>query len=161
MAPLALQMPLRMSDEYFGVVKAALGDMGCVWSAWGYFLSFQGCFGSVIRCIWTLRVIWECFLLNSHQFTWCTYKSNDVFQKTWRSQMSQISKCPNVTVVLTYWEASRDVSELSYKSLLYSTSVGSYCRGVSKGTECDRLTALQSNTILTNQQLCWKLYTKL
>ena len=27
-------------------------------------------------------------------------------------------------------------------------------RGVSKGTECDRLTALQSNTILTNQQLC-------
>ena len=42
--------------------------------------------------------------------------------------MSQISKCPNVTVVLTYWEASRDVSELSYKSLLYSTSVGSYCK---------------------------------
>ena len=30
-------------------------------------------------------------------------------------------------VVLTYWEASGEVSELSYKSLLYSTSVGSYC----------------------------------
>ena len=29
--------------------------------------------------------------------------------------MSQISKCPKVTVVLTYWEASREVSELSYK----------------------------------------------
>ena len=41
--------------------------------------------------------------------------------------MSQISKCPKVTVVLTYWEASVEVSELSYKSLLYSTSVGSYC----------------------------------
>ena len=41
--------------------------------------------------------------------------------------MSQISKCPKVTVVLTYWEASGEVSELSYKSLLYSTSVGSYC----------------------------------
>ena len=39
--------------------------------------------------------------------------------------MSQISKCP--TVVLTYWEASGKVSELGYKSLLYSTSVGSYC----------------------------------
>ena len=41
--------------------------------------------------------------------------------------MSQISKCPNVTVILTYWEASVEVSELSYKSLLYSISVGSYC----------------------------------
>ena len=42
--------------------------------------------------------------------------------------MSQITKCPNVMVVLTYWEASVEVSELSYKSLLYSISVGSYCR---------------------------------
>ena len=41
--------------------------------------------------------------------------------------MSQITKCPNVAVVLTYWEASAEVSELSYKSLLYSISVGSYC----------------------------------
>ena len=41
--------------------------------------------------------------------------------------MCQISKCPKVTVVLTYWEASVEVSELSYKSLFYSTSVGSYC----------------------------------
>ena len=46
--------------------------------------------------------------------------------------MSQISKCPNVRVVLTYWEASREVSELSYKSLLYFSSNGSYC---SKGLE--------------------------
>ena len=41
--------------------------------------------------------------------------------------MSQISKCPKITVVLSYWEALREVSELSYKSLLYSTSVESYC----------------------------------
>ena len=41
--------------------------------------------------------------------------------------MSQISKCPIAVVVLTYWEALGEVSEPSYKSLLYSTSVGSYC----------------------------------
>ena len=41
--------------------------------------------------------------------------------------MSQISKCPNMGVVLTYWEALRDVSELSYTSLLYFSSNGSYC----------------------------------
>ena len=41
--------------------------------------------------------------------------------------MSQISKCPKITVVLSYWEALGEVSELSYKSLLYSTSIGSYC----------------------------------
>ena len=41
--------------------------------------------------------------------------------------MSQISKCPNMRAVLTYWEALRDVSELSYKSLLYFSSNGSYC----------------------------------
>ena len=40
--------------------------------------------------------------------------------------MSQISKCPKVTVVLTYWEASGDVSELRYKSLLYFSSKRSY-----------------------------------
>ena len=36
--------------------------------------------------------------------------------------MSQISKCPKVSVVLTYWEASGDVSDLRYKSLLYCSS---------------------------------------
>ena len=44
--------------------------------------------------------------------------------------MSQISKCPDVTVVLTYWEASGDVSELRYKSLLYCSSKRSYCSGI-------------------------------
>ena len=41
--------------------------------------------------------------------------------------MAQISKCPKVIHVLTYWEASVEVSELSYKSLLYSSSKRSYC----------------------------------
>ena len=41
--------------------------------------------------------------------------------------MSQISKCPKVTVILSYWEALGGVSKLRYKSLLYSSSNGSYC----------------------------------
>ena len=41
--------------------------------------------------------------------------------------MSQISKCPKVIHVLTYWDASVEVSEPSYKSLLYFSSNGSYC----------------------------------
>ena len=41
--------------------------------------------------------------------------------------MSQISKCPRVTVVLSYWEASGEVSKLSYKSLLFDSSRRSYC----------------------------------
>ena len=62
--------------------------------------------------------------------------------------MSQISKCPKVTVVLTYWEASVEVSELSYKSLLYSTSVGSYCIA-SKNISIDALS--------TTNALGWKM----
>ena len=41
--------------------------------------------------------------------------------------MSQISKCLRVTVVLSYWEASGEVSKLSYKSLLFDSSRRSYC----------------------------------
>ena len=37
--------------------------------------------------------------------------------------MSQISKCPKVTVVLTYWEASGEVSELSYNLLFDSSNL--------------------------------------
>ena len=50
--------------------------------------------------------------------------------------MSQISKCPNVTYVLTYWEAQREVSELSYKSLLYFSSNGLYCSIVYCKCQC-------------------------
>ena len=44
--------------------------------------------------------------------------------------MFQISKCPRVTLVLSYWEASGEVSKLSYKSLLFDTSRRSYCSSV-------------------------------
>ena len=47
--------------------------------------------------------------------------------------MSRISKCPKVTHVLTYWETSGEVSELSYKSLLYFSSNGSYCIMIMQG----------------------------
>ena len=42
-------------------------------------------------------------------------------------QISQISKCPKVTVILSHWEALGEVSKLRYKSLLYFSSNGSYC----------------------------------
>ena len=42
--------------------------------------------------------------------------------------MSQISKCPRVTVVLSYFEASGEVSKLSFKSLLFDSSRRSYCK---------------------------------
>ena len=45
--------------------------------------------------------------------------------------MSQISKCPKVKVILSYWEALGEVSKLRYKSLLYFSSNGSYCRSFS------------------------------
>ena len=41
--------------------------------------------------------------------------------------MSQISKCPKLRVVLGYWEALGEVSELRYKNLLYISSKRSYC----------------------------------
>ena len=40
-------------------------------------------------------------------------KSTDIFQKTWRSQIFQISKCPKVTVISTYGEDSGEISKLS------------------------------------------------
>ena len=55
------------------------------------------------------------------------YKITDIFLKTRRSQMGQMSKCPNITIVLIYWELSGEVSELRYKSLLYFSSTWSYC----------------------------------
>ena len=44
--------------------------------------------------------------------------------------MSQISKCPRVTVILSYREALGEVSKLKYKSLLYCGSIGSYCNSL-------------------------------
>ena len=59
--------------------------------------------------------------------------------------MSQISKCPKVTVVLTYWEASGDVSELRYKSLLCFSSKRSYCMRI--------YPCLSKNVIVTPSQM--------
>ena len=42
--------------------------------------------------------------------------------------MSQISKCPKLRVVLGYWEALGEVSEMRYNNLLYSSSKRSYCK---------------------------------
>ena len=53
--------------------------------------------------------------------------------------MSQITKCYKVTVVLTYWEASGEVSELSYTSLLFISSKRSYCmttKSLNGGCSC-------------------------
>ena len=99
---------------------ACLGCLGLFWSV-------QGCFWGVGGCICALRGIWKWFLLNSYQFKWCTNKSTDILQKTWRFQISKISKCPKVTVILSYWEASGEVSKPRYKSLLYFSSNGLYC----------------------------------
>ena len=44
--------------------------------------------------------------------------------------MSQISKCPKLRVVLGYWEALGEVSEMRYIKLLYSSSKRSYCSGL-------------------------------
>ena len=41
--------------------------------------------------------------------------------------MSQISKCPKIRAVLSYWEALGEVSEMRYNNLLYSSSKRSYC----------------------------------
>ena len=41
--------------------------------------------------------------------------------------MSQISKCPTLRVVLGYWEALGEVSEMRYNNLLYCSSKRSYC----------------------------------
>ena len=53
--------------------------------------------------------------------------------------MSQISKCPKLRVVLTYWEALGEVSELRYKNLLYISSKRSYCNTFKHVSECLRM----------------------
>ena len=78
--------------------------------------------------------------------------------------MSQISKCPKVIHVLTYWEALVEVSELSYKSLLYFSSNGSYCsilkcvsmepyNGMEKEEKPDYLTCLLPPTQLCSRSM--------
>ena len=56
--------------------------------------------------------------------------------------MSQISKCPRVTVILSYQEASGEVSKLRYKSLLYFSSKRSYCNILAEHIDCADFVAL-------------------
>ena len=67
--------------------------------------------------------------------------------------MSQILKCPNMRVVLSYWEALIEGSELRYESLLYFSSNGSYCIPLreEKCVECikkQRIEQISSNRAL-------------
>ena len=59
--------------------------------------------------------------------------------------MSQISKCPTLRVVLGYWEALGEVSEMRYNNLLYSSSKRSYCSSDNLTVELDFL-ALNSGS---------------
>ena len=63
--------------------------------------------------------------------------------------MSQISKCPKLRVVLGYWEALGEVSELRYKNLLYSSSKRSYCSSVKIKVK-PRENLLEMNVALVN-----------
>ena len=76
-------MPLRLSDEGLEIAKAFPGRHLSVFGVPGAVLECPGgVFGGVGWCICALRGIWKCFLLNSHQYPWCTNKSTDIFQKT-------------------------------------------------------------------------------
>ena len=62
--------------------------------------------------------------------------------------MSQISKCPKLRVVLGYWEALGEVSELRYKNLLYSSYQRSYnsCTSTTKISSFEETFYLSSKT---------------
>ena len=64
---------------------------------------------------------------NFRQFQEITNEILNIFQYIRRSQMSLIPKCPKDTVILILCEASREVSEPSYKLLLFNSSRRSYC----------------------------------
>ena len=120
-------MPLRLSNECLEVAKAFPGRQGSVFGVPGGVLECLGVFWGCWRVYPCFERYLGGFLLDSHQFPLSTNKSTDIFQKTWRFQMSHISKCPRVTVILSYREASEEVSKLKYKSLLFNTSRRSYC----------------------------------
>ena len=61
--------------------------------------------------------VWYYFTFNFLKFQEVTNQILDIFKLAWRFQVSQISKCPNITVILTYWEPSREVSKRRYISV--------------------------------------------
>ena len=61
-------------------------------------------------------------------------------------QISQLSKCPKVVVISSFWEALGEVSKLIYKSLLYFSSNGSYCSYlIPRGTSGDGILMYQDD----------------
>ena len=98
-----------------------------IWECVGIFEGLQGVFEGVRGAQDGLVVFSPSISSKFLEFYEVAYKNLDIFQYTWRSQMSQIVKCPKVTVILSYWEASGEVSKLRYKCLLYFSSNGSYC----------------------------------
>ena len=67
--------------------------------------------------------------------------------------MSQISKCPTLRVVLGYWEALGEVSEMRYNNLLYSSSKRSYCT-----TRCHRINTKSSSELSTKKELFYNVF---
>ena len=82
----------------------------------------------VFWCIRALRVILECFLHNSHQLHGAPIKALTFSKRREDPRCLKYQNFPEVMVVLTYWEASGEFSERSYKILLYFSSKRSYCR---------------------------------
>ena len=123
-----------MTVECQECLRVSMAAFGNVWDmSWvicgylGISEGVWGCLRGVGGCRWAEGGVWQSFPFNFLQFQEVTNEILDILQQTRRSQMSHISKCPNVTDVLTYWEALGEVSEPSYKSLLYFSSIGSYC----------------------------------
>ena len=134
---------MRVSEDVFWVSGMLVSVYGCLWKCLGYVRGDMGVSGDVQGCLgvsggvgrcWRgpKGGVWQSFPLNFLQFQKVTNDILDIFQWTLRSQMSQISKCPKLRVVLGYWEALGEVSELRYKNLLYSSSKRSYCRAVDR-----------------------------
>ena len=129
---------MRVSEDVFWVSGMLVSVYGCLWKCLGYVRGDMGVSGDVQGCLGVSGGVGRCwggakggvcqsFPLNFLQFQKVTNDILDIFQWTLRSQMSQISKCPKLRVVLGYWEALGEVSEMRYNNLLYSSSKRSYC----------------------------------
>ena len=129
---------MRVSEDVFWVSGMLVSVYGCLWKCLGYVRGDMGVSGDVQGCLgvsggvgrcWggPKGGVWQSFPLNFLQFQKVTNDILDIFQWTLRSQMSQISKCPKLRVVLGYWEALGEVSEMRYNNLLYCSSKRSYC----------------------------------
>ena len=116
----------------------------CPTNAWGWSGPLLGDIGNHFRCLrvfrsflgynWVVKVskgilggLFWCLSSNFLKFSQVTNRPIDIFQLIWRSKIPEISKCPIYTQLLAHWEASGEVSVLSYKSFLFDSSKRSYC----------------------------------